>query len=698
MSKLPVWADLIRESYPTPIDAPDNPGSFPVSEEEMTPAQKKRRETIVKAMKDREATFKHAYGPRWKDVMYATATKMAMQESSTPTFRIGQKVRVPHDGHMERGTISKIESGTSPSTSYYYVKIENGNTIKVSGDDIWEIVHETLTPRSPVLQKDARVRVPHKGKMVTGKVVRYDKGQDPHGSPFYVVDVGEYESLKVPVQKVIPENRTSASSGRHMTEGRLFGPGKDDAKEVIKEAIYIIGQFADYSDEMSKDGRGFHYSGQMGSLRRAVDVMKRVLTTYPFENVMQEGEDSEAPARTENGLEAGFFVRGPQHGGRPAKWWVDFLTSNGIPAKEGKSPYHNLVAVFVKQKDAKRAAAILFEDTGAAMNRIPAGGPGGFGAGNRSVGSESITFDVTSEAEESDDADTPKTSKTDTKKKAKAPETPYVLYRKVPGKGWSPHFRNFREDDTVESPVYANKTDAKAAERLAIFSSPDTVYYRVRPVTPEEADRIQLKFVAFEKKLMSEAAIPTPDVPVSAARDINVPLRLQAATVIYNALMGTKSGTKPTGTNPVDIINQAIKLWRNQPHTPEGWAIGAKMLKLADQMDIKWDRSLLSAISPTIKQRLGLDDTKVAENAPVPAANTAPASNQTQQNVSTASSQRSVAAPNPAPPAPATSQTAARPATPAPTTPAGRPATPAPATTPARPGQPVAANTTPQRR
>jgi len=41
--------------------------------------------------------------------------------------------------------------------------------------------------------------------MVNAKVIRYDKG-DPHGWPFYVVDVGEYESPKVPVDKVRVES------------------------------------------------------------------------------------------------------------------------------------------------------------------------------------------------------------------------------------------------------------------------------------------------------------------------------------------------------------------------------------------------------------------------------------------------------------------------------------------------------------
>ena len=50
-----------------------------------------------------------------------------------------------------------------------------------------------------------KVSVPHKGKMVSGKVVRHDKGE-VHGSPFYIVDVGEYASTKIPSHKVKKED------------------------------------------------------------------------------------------------------------------------------------------------------------------------------------------------------------------------------------------------------------------------------------------------------------------------------------------------------------------------------------------------------------------------------------------------------------------------------------------------------------
>jgi len=53
-----------------------------VSEGEMTKAQMTKREEIVKSMKKKMDEFKDRYGDKAKDVMYATATKMAMAEEA----------------------------------------------------------------------------------------------------------------------------------------------------------------------------------------------------------------------------------------------------------------------------------------------------------------------------------------------------------------------------------------------------------------------------------------------------------------------------------------------------------------------------------------------------------------------------------------------------------------------------------------
>ena len=59
--------------------AKDNLNNSFFKEAEMTDAQMKKREEIVKELKKKEADFKERYGDRAKEVMYATATKMAMK-------------------------------------------------------------------------------------------------------------------------------------------------------------------------------------------------------------------------------------------------------------------------------------------------------------------------------------------------------------------------------------------------------------------------------------------------------------------------------------------------------------------------------------------------------------------------------------------------------------------------------------------
>jgi len=53
----------------------------PKLQEEMTPEQEKKREEIVMKLKEKEDDFKKKYGDRAKEVMYATATKLAMKNT-----------------------------------------------------------------------------------------------------------------------------------------------------------------------------------------------------------------------------------------------------------------------------------------------------------------------------------------------------------------------------------------------------------------------------------------------------------------------------------------------------------------------------------------------------------------------------------------------------------------------------------------
>jgi hypothetical protein len=66
------------------------------------------------------------------------------------------------------------------------------------GDDDEEGVTEGS---AQILQKGTSVTVSHKGKKVTGKIVRYDAGKDGYSNA-YVVDIGGHESIFVPASKI----------------------------------------------------------------------------------------------------------------------------------------------------------------------------------------------------------------------------------------------------------------------------------------------------------------------------------------------------------------------------------------------------------------------------------------------------------------------------------------------------------------
>jgi hypothetical protein len=67
--------------------------ALPIDETEMSDAQKKKKEEIVMSMKKDTEGLKKRYGSRWKDVMYATATKQAMKEDVEVEEEIDPNVR-----------------------------------------------------------------------------------------------------------------------------------------------------------------------------------------------------------------------------------------------------------------------------------------------------------------------------------------------------------------------------------------------------------------------------------------------------------------------------------------------------------------------------------------------------------------------------------------------------------------------------
>lgn len=62
---------------------------------------------------------------------------------------------------------------------------------------IRDIEEDSQMNSKKILKTGSTVTVPHNGKMVRGKIVRYDSGKGGGHSPAYIVDIGKYESIRV---------------------------------------------------------------------------------------------------------------------------------------------------------------------------------------------------------------------------------------------------------------------------------------------------------------------------------------------------------------------------------------------------------------------------------------------------------------------------------------------------------------------
>jgi len=80
------------------------------------------------------------------------------------------------------------------------------------------------------LKPGAKIKVPHKGKLRDGKVVRYVP-QRGAASPYYVVDVGEYQSIEVPAHKIKEE--VDLDEGK-MSQLHQYIKDKKSAEEIAK--------------------------------------------------------------------------------------------------------------------------------------------------------------------------------------------------------------------------------------------------------------------------------------------------------------------------------------------------------------------------------------------------------------------------------------------------------------------------------
>ena len=142
----------------------------------MTDAQMKKREKIVKGMKDKTADFKKRYGKDYKNVMYATATKMAMEEveqsPGDPMVKIDIKKPVETEDKPKADKIKK-KSGTPKSEDPYDLEV-------FVADPKADAMLDELTPDE-----------------IENVVKMFDPEQDPMNSKLDIFDLYDDDELAI---------------------------------------------------------------------------------------------------------------------------------------------------------------------------------------------------------------------------------------------------------------------------------------------------------------------------------------------------------------------------------------------------------------------------------------------------------------------------------------------------------------------
>jgi len=100
------------------------------TEEEMTDAQKAKKEKIVKELKKKMSEFKGRYGDKATDVLYATATKMAMKDEDEDEDDLEESYK---EGYYSEGVIADLEKIVK-TKSMGEVKFKDGKKQKIDLD------------------------------------------------------------------------------------------------------------------------------------------------------------------------------------------------------------------------------------------------------------------------------------------------------------------------------------------------------------------------------------------------------------------------------------------------------------------------------------------------------------------------------------------------------------------------------------
>jgi hypothetical protein len=206
-------------------------------EREMTKGEVKKREDIVTGMKKNKEYFKKKYGARWKDVMYATATKTAMGESlELDDDQIEEQSDISTD--MLQGRVQGV--GQSNSFKNFKVKIEGSQ----------KTAREPAPASAPMTAAKASISA-HGGAVPSPRIgvaeelaafvetEEFDQLEEEQ--KLRIIDFLQQEGWDDMLKSVKEKNKPQPSGGSGVKKGSRYGGGKqsdkdeDDKKKVTTE-------------------------------------------------------------------------------------------------------------------------------------------------------------------------------------------------------------------------------------------------------------------------------------------------------------------------------------------------------------------------------------------------------------------------------------------------------------------------------
>lgn len=552
MSKLPLWRDIfsshlpvnLQEMYPTPIEQDGNPAPLGIAEREMTDAQMKKREEIVKSMKDEKDDFERRYPGRGKEVMYATATKMAMEEDALSEA-------------SETFTVMAIDDANPVWKQGGYNYKPN---IKVIDQHVNIERNEIVTAAKMLRQKHPNATISVEKK--TGTIVKVFKpGQVIKESTNRPIRVGDYVHAGFAVKggagfsgrvDKIDGNHVYVNVGKDKSVQFKNDPLQKWGDRIIKAPIKNVSlQEAEHDTKYQEYFRaqlkkhGYDSPADIPDDKKD-DFFNAVDKGYNATNESLQLDEKNVPtnpelwSRAKAAAKRKFDVYPSAYAnGWAAKW---YKKRGGDWRTEEKEAY-NLSDPEQREFGTNSLATIYKSST-----------PG--------------------ELRESDDQ-----------------EMALAQLHSIASK--STEVRDMLKDVMIDD-IPAWIQDKLSVSDHSISAILD--YYESES-TDDLNDSVSETPIA-----------ESPSSVVEASKDPMVPLRVQAAMVIAKSLGGVKGSGQTadfrvSGSTPESIVNQAIRVWVSGSHTPEAWKLGGQMLKVAKSMGIKWDEKL---IRPSTRKAIGL--------------------------------------------------------------------------------------------